>query len=123
MTTVADPPPEPDGDEPNEDERRPALLDRPQPMGVLPSWWFWNDPKNWALIKVPFTVYVVVVMVVVDVIDLPLSTALVVYIAAYWLALGLIERYVRWAAKRRFRSKREPPALLEGREDDQARDD
>jgi hypothetical protein len=34
------------------------LLDHPQRLGILPTWWFWNDRKNWRLVRWPFAIAV-----------------------------------------------------------------
>lgn len=81
----------------------PPLLDRPQPLAILPSWWFWNERDNWALIKVPFIGLASITLAVVILLDLPLWAAFVVSDVVLWLGLGLFERYIRRSARRRFR--------------------
>ena len=117
MGTATDPPQPSELVEVEDEHEPPALLERPQPLGFLPSWWFWNDPKNWALIKIPFAIFGVAVVVIVDLLNLPLWATPLAIAGVLVLALGLIERYIRHAAKRRFRPRPEPPALGQERED------
>jgi hypothetical protein len=71
------------------------LADRPQPLGLLPTWWFWNERRNWRLIMGLVIPTMLVVTAIVDLLGagtlaLALTPALVVT-----GMLGLIERYVR----------------------------
>jgi hypothetical protein len=78
-----------------------TLLDRPQALGVLPTWWFWNQPDNWRLVRWPFAVLVVLLMVILDLLAIgPLAYVLVI-VGSLVLGTGLLEGYVRRRALRR----------------------
>jgi hypothetical protein len=71
------------------------LADRPQRLGILPTWWFWNDRRNWRLIMWLVIPTMLVVAATVDLLGvgtlaLALTPALVVTVS-----LGLIERTIR----------------------------
>ena len=94
-----------------------ALLDHPQLLGILPTMWFWQDKSNWRLIRWPFVAILWVAIAIVVSFDFPLWVVGVTVGGTLMLILGLIERYIRTAAKRRLRSRPEPPALTHASED------
>jgi hypothetical protein len=95
-------------------EHPPALLDLPQPLGFLPTRHFWRSVENRRLIGPAFGVVVATVMLIVNLVfDLALWVSLVVTSVIMLMTLGLLERYIRYAAKRRFRSRPERAALVE----------
>jgi hypothetical protein len=90
-----------------------SLLDRPQRLGVMPTWWFWRDRENWRYIRWPFTIFVVALVMGLALVGLPLKAVLPLYLAAYFLALGSVEKYIRHQAlKRRALAEREAPDAL-----------
>ena len=94
-------------------ERRPALLDLPQPLGFLPTRQFWRDMENRRLVGPAFGVVVATVMLVVNLVfDLALWVSILATAVAMLVTLGVLERYIRHAAKRRFRSRPERAALI-----------
>jgi hypothetical protein len=100
-------------DDPGEEvERNLALLDLPQPLGVLPTRQFWRDPENRRLAGPPFAIGLAALMLVVNLLlDPPWWAAALATAACMLVMLGFLERYIRYAAKRRFRSRADPPAL------------
>jgi hypothetical protein len=62
------------------------LLDRPQPLGFLPTWWFWN-----------------VTLVALNFVPLPSLAKAVIAGSTIILANGLLEKYVRRQAMKRRR--------------------
>lgn len=71
------------------------LADRPQRLGILPTWWFWNERRNWRLIMGLVIPTMLTVTAVVDLLGggllgLALTPALVVT-----AMLGLVERHIR----------------------------
>lgn len=81
------------------DETEPGfLLERPQRLGFLPSWWFWNQKENWRLIRLPMVLLVLVVFVALELVSLPPLLGAVTVAVTLTLALGLAERYVRQKA-------------------------
>jgi hypothetical protein len=104
MTTV------PDRSEGGDVEVRPALLDTPQPLGFLPTRRFWNDLENVRLIDRARVTLIFVSLIVLAQFRFPWWVAGLAGAASVVLVHGLLERCVRWAAWRRFRSK---PALAE----------
>jgi hypothetical protein len=98
-----------------ERERERYLLDRPQRLGILPTWWFWNDRKNWRLVRWPFAIAVAALVFTLGVLSLPLPLELGILLGTYVLALGSVEKYVRrQAMKRRALAEREPTDSLPG---------
>lgn len=95
-------------------ERQLALLDHPQPLGILPTRRFWSDPENLRVVRIPQAIIAGILVVVISLLELP-SWWVAGLAAAGSIALmqGLFERYIRQAAKRRFRSRPESPALAE----------
>lgn len=87
-------------------ERR--LMSRPQPLGVLPTWWFWRDlrderPLLGASIGALVGVFTAVISWVLVTAGVYLPLALVVAICAPMLGLGILERALRRAVRRRRR--------------------
>lgn len=81
------------------------LTDRPQRLGILPTWWFWRDRENWRLIARPFTIFVISLAIILGSSELPTMVWMPIYVAAYFVALGSVEKYVRvQASKRRLES-------------------
>jgi hypothetical protein len=102
MTTAPEEPP-------GAEAQQPALLDRPQPLGFLPSRRFWKDPENQRLAAPAFAIAVAVLIPVIALLlDVPWWAAGLIFAAAMLLMQGLFERYIRHAAKQRAR-------LAEGR--------
>jgi hypothetical protein len=95
----------------SEVERPPALLDVPQPLGFLPSRQFWQDPENNRLAGLPLGIFGGLLVIVIGLLGPPWWVGGLVAGASIWLMQGLLERYVRYAAKRRFH--REPAVLAE----------
>jgi hypothetical protein len=96
---------------PSESERQPALLDHPQPLGFLPTLRFWSDPECDRLSGIPRAIFVFVLLIVIGLIQPSWWIGGLAAVAGILLWQGLFERYIRQAAKRRFRSRPEPPAL------------
>lgn len=81
------------------------LLDRPQRLGFLPTLWFWNDHErhrlalplvlSLSLPLVPLLFFLVVRF------QLPFSLFVVVNTLAPYVAMGVIERYIRRELRRR----------------------
>jgi hypothetical protein len=99
-----------------DDSPQPALLDRPQPLGFLPTRRFWQDPENQRLAGPPFAILVGVLIVVISLLDLTWWAAGLVFLGTMLLMQGFFEHYIRRAAARRFRSGPEPAALIEDSE-------
>jgi hypothetical protein len=94
-----------------------ALLDRPQPLGFLPTRRFWQDHENQRLAGPPFAVLVGVLILVINLLlDIPWWAAGLAFLGAMLLLQGLFERYIRHAAKRRFRSRPEQAALTDNQD-------
>lgn len=82
-----------------------ALLDRPQRLGLVPTWWFWNDPERYRL-ALPLVLLLSLPLI-------PLTFFLVIRFQLHFLliavsstfppyvALGLIERHIRSELRRR----------------------
>jgi hypothetical protein len=69
---------------------------------------FWNHRPNWRLIVWPFVIIMWVLMAFVLALDLPILAAGLLMVVLELLSLGLIERGIRQAAKRRFRRALDP---------------
>ena len=87
---------------PHHDEPR-WLMDRPQPLGILPTYWFWRRIENYRLIRwLPVSVYAIVCTIN---IILPLSLGPVLAGTingfAMILSVGVAERFIRARAKQR----------------------
>ena len=76
-----------------------SLLDRPQRLGVVPTWWFWNDAgRQWLLLPLVLTTAVPLALAVqlVGLRHPALAWPLLLLVALYPLLLmGLVERHVR----------------------------
>ena len=71
------------------------MLDHPQRLGILPTWWFWNDRENWRHVGWAFGALVVVMSIVLAFVQLrPLVAGLIAGLTIL-LAQGLLEKYVR----------------------------
>ena len=81
-------------------ERRRCLTAHPQRFGIVPTWWFWGDPDNWALVRGPAAVLVGVITFAVGLSGLPLALAAILAPLSFLLAVGLLERYIRREAAR-----------------------
>jgi hypothetical protein len=95
------------------------LLDRPQPLGILPSYWFWRDPEtsrlaSWLLAPLAgVTVLVLMLAWSFNPIVGGLVGALLIV-----LANGLLEKYVRrQAIKRRALAASQEPGDRDGSTD------
>ena len=77
------------------------LTDRPQRLGILPTWWYWRDRENWRSIAWPFTTFVIALAIVLGYSELPTMVWMPIYVAAYFVALGSVEKYVRVQASKR----------------------
>ena len=78
-----------------------ALIDQPQRLGILPTWWFWREPENIKMFRVP-NFLIVVGSIVGTFALIPSWVAMFVMgSTAQVLALGLFERYVRRRALER----------------------
>ena len=73
------------------------LLDRPQRLGILPSYWFWGRKENYRHIRWPQAILAGVFIFIWGIIpkSLPLWLSALVPGVAIVLALGLFERYIR----------------------------
>jgi hypothetical protein len=80
-------------------ERR--LLDHPQPLGILPTWWFWNDRKNWRLVGWGFGLLAAIVVLVLPIFHLHPLVGGAIAAAVVVLANGLLEKYIRRQALKR----------------------
>jgi hypothetical protein len=77
------------------------LLDRPQRFGILPTWWFWRDRKNWRMVGWGFGIIAAVTNVILAIVQPhPLIGGLVAGLVII-LANGLLEKYVRRQAVKR----------------------
>jgi hypothetical protein len=77
------------------------LLERPQLLGILPTWWFWNDRENWRLVRWPFAVFVFISALVLTAIALPLVAEIAIFVSVFCLGLGSLEKHVRRQALKR----------------------
>ncbi len=87
-----------------------ALVDHPQPLGILPTRWFWKDKANRSLVRWPYALLLWVTLMVIAVLEPPLWAWILASVIAAELWLGLIERYIRYKAKQRCRSHAMPMA-------------
>jgi hypothetical protein len=83
-----------------EQDRPRCLVTEPQRLGIVPTWWFWSDPDNWALVRAPAAVLVGFITLAVAVAGLPPLLATIVAPLTFLCAVGLLERYIRHAADR-----------------------
>lgn len=77
------------------------LLEQPQPLGILPTWWFWNNRENWRLVRWPFAILVFALLTILAVLSLPLAVELAALVGVFCLSLGGLEKYVRLRALER----------------------
>jgi hypothetical protein len=98
-------------------ERRTSLLEVRQPLGFLPTRQFWRDSENNRLAGLPLGILGGVLVIVIGLLGPPWWIGGLVAAGSVWLMLGLLERYVRRAAKRRFGSERERATLAERESD------
>jgi hypothetical protein len=82
-------------------QRRPSLLARPQRWGVLPTWWFWQEPENARLIAVPGALLLIAATLGLILTGAPVWLVLLGSAMPYLLGLGLFERFIRRSARRR----------------------
>jgi hypothetical protein len=94
-------------------KQTPALLDVPQPLGFLPTRRFWGDLENVRLVDHVRVVLVVVTVIVVGALSPSWWFAGLAGAGSVVLVHGLLERYIRQAAKRRFRSPHKQTELIE----------
>lgn len=87
---------------------RRALLDRPQRLGVLPTYWFWNDKERQrlvvplvALVALPVSPLLFFLTVKLELSILFLLVGSSLY--PYWV-MGLVERHIRKELRRRRQS-------------------
>jgi hypothetical protein len=107
MATAADP------SSGGESDRHPALLDVPQPLGFLPTRQFWRDAENNRLAGLPLGILGGILVIVIGLLGPSWWVGGLIAAAGIWLMLGLLERYIRHAAKRRFRSRPEQAELVQ----------
>jgi hypothetical protein len=82
-----------------------SLLAEPQPFGILPTWWFWNDRETWRRVGWGFAILIPLITVVAMMFAPSVLAAVVVSSLISVLTLGALEKYVRHhAAKRQLRS-------------------
>ncbi|MFO7563052.1 MAG: hypothetical protein R6X02_10455 [Enhygromyxa sp.] len=72
-----------------------SLVDHPQRLGILPTWWFWNDRENWRHVRWFFAGLVVLMSVVLVFVQLHPLVAGTIAGLSMLLALGTLEKYVR----------------------------
>ncbi|MFO7563576.1 MAG: hypothetical protein R6X02_13095 [Enhygromyxa sp.] len=89
------------------------LMDHPQRLGILPTWWFWSDRKNWRPVRWPFAIAAAAMVLALAVVSLPPALEFGILMTAYFLALGSVEKYIRHQAlKRRALAGAEAPDAL-----------
>ncbi|WAS90462.1 hypothetical protein [Nannocystis punicea] len=95
---------------------RRALLDRPQRLGFLPTWWFWNDHECQRLVRplitaisLPLTALLFFAMVQ---LQWPFWTLIAAALVWPQLVCGLVERHVRAELRRALAAASGAPAPL-----------
>ncbi len=87
----------------SEPAKQPVYLDRPQRLGILPTYSFWNQPDVWRLagpfMRVAFIVWMAALVLLPG--RLSLWTLALVCIAGPELLLGLFERHIRRRMRQR----------------------
>jgi hypothetical protein len=78
-----------------------SLLDRGQPLGILPTWSFWRDKRNVELVKWPLRLSIAGAFAAAAVLSAGWLLSGLAPVLGIVLCLGLIERYVRSQAARR----------------------
>jgi hypothetical protein len=93
-----------------------SLLDTPQPLGILPTRWFWADRKNRRLAGWLFGTLVFVMLVILNAFALHPVLDAAIIAAVLLLARGLLEKYVRHKTLQRRRALAEhlAPKALSG---------
>lgn len=97
--------------------RRRNLLDQPQRLGFLPTYWFWNDRERQRLLLPLMTLNALLVnpplFLLVVYFELPMWLLLIMITLWPQLLMGLVERRVRAELHRRERDgvARQPPLL------------
>jgi hypothetical protein len=74
-----------------------GLLGRPQRLGLMPTWWFWNDKENWRFVRGPFMFLLIASTVALMMLQpaLPLWAIAAIPGVVFTITLGLFERYIR----------------------------
>lgn len=81
-------------------------MSRPQPFGLLPTWWFWRElrderPLVGVLIGAFVGAFVAAISWALVTTGVYLPVALLVALCAPMIGLGLVERALRWAVHHR----------------------
>jgi hypothetical protein len=76
-----------------------VLHGRPQPLGFLPTRQFWLEPEHRRLAAPPFAIFLPIVGLAIVLLSPVWWLAVVVTAAGLLFMLGLLERYIREAAK------------------------
>lgn len=83
-------------------------MSRPQPLGVLPTLWFWREVRTERpLVGIATGLFMGVFVLVVSqtlLVRISLPVAFIVVLFLPYLALGLVERGLRWMVLRRRRA-------------------
>lgn len=83
---------------------RRSLLSQPQPLGILPTYWFWNDRERQRLVRpiIALVALPVTPLLFLLVVKLQLPIWLLLAGAVYpYLVTGLVERHIRKELLRR----------------------
>lgn len=101
---------------PSEPAKQPVYLDRPQRLGILPTYSFWNQPDVWRLagpfMGVAIAVWILALGVLLSGVLSPLTLGLAGGAGAV-LLLGLFERLLRRRMRQRAALRAGAPALAE----------
>ncbi|MBA3550231.1 MAG: hypothetical protein H0T76_27465 [Nannocystis sp.] len=101
---------------PTEPAKQPVYLDRPQRLGIIPTYSFWNQPDVWRLagpfMGVAVAVFIVVMGALLSGVLSPLTLGLLGG-AGTVLLLGLFERYLRRRMRQSAALRAGAPALAE----------
>lgn len=68
------------------------MIEHPQPLGVLPTWWFWTDRQSLRLLGPGFGVIAVLTIVALGLLSLHSLVGGVVAAAGVVLVSGLLEK-------------------------------
>ena len=71
------------------------LVDRPQRLGILPTWSVWRERANWDLVRWPCTILAAAAIALVAALGPTVVVAALIPILAIVLPLGLFERHIR----------------------------
>ncbi|MFO7563053.1 MAG: hypothetical protein R6X02_10460 [Enhygromyxa sp.] len=82
-------------------KRERYLLERPQPLGILPTRWFWNERENWREVGWMFGLLAMGTVMLLSFISLPPLASVLLAPSVIILANGLLERYIRRKALER----------------------